>query len=79
MDFEMGATLKPGLVGSDDPVFFILSRFIAPGEYTPVYKSEVKVQDSSNHSIKWNRSKILTATLCKEEGNRDIRVDIYKS
>lgn len=79
MEFDLSVTLKSGLVNSDDSVFFIISRFVAPGEYTPVYKSENKIQDSQQHAIKWNRSKILTATLCKEEGNRGINLDIYKS
>lgn len=51
MDFELSVTLKSGLVGGDDPIFFIISRFVAPGEYTPVYKSENKVQDSQTHSV----------------------------
>jgi hypothetical protein len=77
MDFELRATFKD--VGGDDPVFFIFSRFVAPGEFTPVYKSEVKIKDPQAHLHKWNRCRILTSVLCKEEIDREIRVDFYKS
>jgi hypothetical protein len=73
-------TLKEGIIGSDDPFFFIIYRFVAPGEFTPVYKSENKTHESQTASaLKWNRSQILTAILCKEEETRDIRIEVYKA
>ena len=43
-----------------------------------MYKSEDKLLDSHIRQHKWNSVKILTAILCKEDPDRDIRVDFYK-
>lgn len=52
-------------------MFFIISKFLSPGEYVPVYKSEVK-QDQ-----RWSEIRILTSVLCKEEKDRDILINFY--
>jgi|LauGreDrversion4_2_1035121.scaffolds.fasta_scaffold73101_2 hypothetical protein len=52
-------------------MFFILSRFLTPGEYAPVYKSEVSA------TLKWAETRILSAILCKEEPDREIKASFY--
>jgi hypothetical protein len=70
--------MRATLPGSESQqVFFLLSRFIGPQQWVPVYKSEDKPQDSVLKAHRWNSVKILTSILCKEEATRDIRVDFY--
>jgi hypothetical protein len=74
VNFEMRANL-PGL--DSERAFFLLSRFLGPQQWVPVYKSEDKPYDSVLKAHRWNSVKILTSILCKEEAARDIRVDFY--
>ena len=79
IDFEMHATLNnSAAAGAHDNMFFIISRYVQPQQYIPVYKSEDKAQDAVIKAHKWNRVKILTSLICKEEGDREIRVDFYR-
>ena len=74
VSFEMRANL-PGQ--DSQSVFFILSRYVGPQQWIPVYKSEDKAYDAVIKAHRWNTVKILTSILCKEEPGRDIRVDFY--
>ena len=44
----------------------------------PVYKSELAPLGHANH-FRWNKVQVLSSTLCKEEENREIRIEFYKS
>jgi hypothetical protein len=70
--------MRASLAGSEsDHIFFILSRFVGNQQWVPVYKSEDKAYDAPLKMFKWNSLKILTSILCKEESEREIRVDFY--
>jgi hypothetical protein len=76
--FEVRAKISNSLVKIDDRVFLIISRQVSPGQYVPVYKSEDKCEDTTIKYIIWKRIKILTSVLCKEDVDREIRIDYYK-
>ena len=79
IDFEMHASLNGQAAASaHDNMFFIISRYVQPQQYVPVYKSEDKAQDAVIKAHKWNRVKILTSLICKEEHDREIRIDFYR-
>lgn len=79
IDFEMRTTLNSSAAASaHDSLFFIIQRFVQPQQYVPVYKSEDKAQDPQVRAHKWDRVKILTSLICKEEGDREIQVDFYR-
>lgn len=59
-------------------LFFIMSRKNAPDQYVPIYKSEIQEHiDSYKHVYNFNMIHMLTASLCKEDENREIRFDLY--
>lgn len=57
--------------------FFIIYRNIALGKYTPIYKSEIKRPESDN--FRWNQVQMGTSDLCKEDIEREIKVELFKS
>jgi len=57
--------------------FFLIHKNISGQAWKPVYKSEITT--SINKRFSWNRISILTAELCNEEPEREIRVEFFKS
>jgi len=57
--------------------FFIIYRNLAPGKYTPVYKSEIKRPEQG--AFKWNQVQIGATDLCKDEIEREIKIEFFKS
>ena len=57
--------------------FFFVQKFISPGHFIPIYKSEIKPCTGQN--FEWAKFSVLTSNLCKEENDREIRIDFYKS
>ena len=67
-----------GVFNSNDGYnFFLVQKFISPGHYIPIYKSEIKPAEGNNFN--WAKFSLLTSNLCKEENDREIRIDFYKS
>jgi hypothetical protein len=50
---------------------------MGPNHYIPVYKSETKT--SNGHIYSWNKFELLTSTICKEEDDREIKIEFFKS
>ena len=45
--------------------FFIMYKMISLGNYTPIYKSEIKRPETG--SFRWNQVQIGTTDLCKDQ------------
>ncbi len=60
---------------NSDHIFFIVQKFLSPGHYIPVYKSELKT--ISGRSFPWAKFSLLTSTLCKEEDDREIKIEFF--
>ena len=54
--------------------FFIIWKFLAPGKYKPVYKSEVKSSNSP-----WKEFHLDMFSLCTNEDDQEIKIDFFKS
>lgn len=57
--------------------FFIIYRNIAPGKYSPVYKSEIKRPEQG--AFKWNQVQIGATDLCKDDIEREIKIEFFAS
>ena len=57
--------------------FFIIYRNLALGKYTPIYKSEIKRPEGG--SFKFNQVQIGATDLCKDEIEREIKIEFFKS
>lgn len=57
--------------------FFILYRNLAPGKFTPIYKSEIKRPESG--AFRWNQVQIGATDLCKDDIEREIKIEFFKS
>ena len=57
--------------------FFIIYRNIAPGKYTPIYKSEIKRPEGGG--FRFNQVQIGATDLCKDEIEREIKFEFFKS
>lgn len=57
--------------------FFILYRNITLGKYTPIYKSEIKRPEMG--SFRWNLVQMGTSDLCKDDIEREIKVEFFRS
>lgn len=57
--------------------FFIIYRNLAPGKYTPIYKSEIKRPEGGH--FKWNQVQVGTSDLCKDDIEREIKIEFFKS
>merc|ERR1711862_299485 len=57
--------------------FFILYRFIAPGKYTPIYKSEIKKPVSG--AFNWNQVQVGATDLCKDDVEQEIKIEFFQS
>ena len=55
----------------------MIYRQIAPGKFTPVYKSEIKRPESG--AFKWNQVQIGSTDLCKDEIEREIKFEFFRS
>ena len=73
LEFDMNASFA----NKDGFNFFLVQKFISPGHYVPIYKSEIKPCQGQYFS--WAKFSALTSSICKEENDREIRVDFYKS
>ena len=47
VEYQMTCQLNKKL-SKDHQMFFIVSRFVAPGQYVPIYKSEYKVSNQQD-------------------------------
>ena len=65
-----------GNLQTRDYVFFILWKQLSPGQYKPVYKSEIKIAERGHQN--WNQFKIDTQTLCNEDDKQEIKIDFYR-
>ena len=61
----------------NDVCFFIIYKNLAPGKYTPVYKSEIKRPEQG--AFRWNQVQIGATDLCKDEIEREIKIEFFKS
>lgn len=52
-------------INSSSLCFFIIYRFIAPGKYTPIYKSEIKKPVGG--AFNWNQVQVGATDLCKDD------------
>jgi hypothetical protein len=50
---------------------------MGPNHYIPVYKSETK--PVVGHNYVWPTFQLLTSTLCKEEDDREIKIEFFRS
>ena len=57
--------------------FFIIFRNIALGKYTPIYKSEIKRPEAG--TFKWNQVQMGTTDLCKDDIEREIKIEFFRS
>ena len=57
--------------------FFLVHKFMGPGQYKPVYKSEITSCLGGRFS--WNLVSILTSELANEDPEREIRIEFFKS
>ena len=64
-------------LNEDALCFFIIYRNIALGRNTPIYKSEIKRPQSGAYT--WNQVQIGASDLCKDEIEREIKFEFFKS
>ena len=57
--------------------FFIIYRNISIGQYTPIYKSEIKRAEAGGH--RFNQVQIGASDLCRDEIEREIKFEFFKS
>jgi len=57
--------------------FFIMSKFISPKVYKPIYKSEIK--ESVHGRFDWNFISLLTSEMANEEIEQPVRIEFFKS
>lgn len=58
-------------------IFFLVHKFIAPGVYKPVYKSEIS--GAKNGEFSWEKNTTLIQELCSQDPEREIRIEFFKS
>jgi len=58
--------------------FFIVYRWNGPNMFVPIYKSEIK-RASNNGLFAWNQVHIKTDELCKNDVDRDIKIEFFRS
>ena len=59
------------------PVFYIVWKFLSPGKFKPVYKSEIKSQDRGKQN--WNEFSIDLHNLCSDDKGQEVKLDFFKS
>ena len=64
---------------SDSILFFIINKNLNPVSWIPIYKSESVPKNISKGLYFWKKVQILTSTLCKEEEDRPIKLEVFKS
>ena len=57
--------------------FFIIYKQINQQTYKPIYKSEIKRPEGG--AFKWNQVQIGATDLCKDEIEREIKIEFFKS
>lgn len=58
--------------------FFIVYRWMGPNQYVPIYKSEIK-KVSNDRKYKWNQVQLGCTDLCKDDVEREIKIEFFKS
>ena len=53
-----------------------INKFKSPGNYQPVFKTETKPQ--ANQLITWNKIMVDTDTLCDNNYDQEIMIQIFK-
>ena len=56
--------------------FFIILRNIAPSQWTPVYKSEIKRLE--NGAFRWNQVQRGSTDICKDDIEREIKFEFFR-
>ena len=67
-----------GNFSSKGLLFFIICRSMQNSNQIPIYKSEVQ-QSIQPQGVKWNNVKMLSSSLCDEDDDRPINIEIYES
>ena len=57
--------IQGSITQESGPVFFILWKFLSPGKYKPVYKSEIKSQERGKQN--WNEISLDLHTICSDD------------
>ena len=58
--------------------FYIVYKMRAPGQYTPLYKSEVR-KSGNNKLIDWNETALGTTDLCNDNVDQEIKIEFFRS
>ena len=66
-----------GQLSDCSSIFFIIWKFLSPGKYKPIYKSEVIGTKSGRQS--WNGFQLDMFSLCSDELEQEIKVDFFRS
>ena len=56
--------------------FIIVWKWLSPGQYRPIFKSECKPQQKGLND--WNEFIIDTMTLCNNDDDQEIKIDVLK-
>lgn len=63
---------------SSNLYFFIVYKAKGPGQYVPVYKSEVR-RCANDGRVHWNMCTVGCTDLCNDNVDQDIRVEFFRS
>jgi hypothetical protein len=58
--------------------FFIVYKLRAPGQYSPIYKSEVR-KCGPNGVVDWNDCALGTTDLCNNNVEQEIKLEFFRS
>lgn len=59
-----------------DGLFMVLNKTKSPGNYQPIYKTEC--MNRSGGKVKWNTINVDTDTLCNNEDDQEIMMQIFE-
>ena len=74
---EMSFKLSSRFSDNSGMNFFFINKFLSPGNYKPIYKSEIMA--AQNGVFSWKTCSALTSEMCNEDPDREIKIEFYKS
>jgi len=69
--------LQGSITSESGPILFLIWKFLSPGKYKPVYKSEIKSQERGKQN--WNEFSSDLHNLCSDDKDQEIKIDFYRS
>ena len=76
---ELRFVVRAPFASRSDMNFFIVYKMLGPGQYRPLYKSEIQSAKAGGNFYEWNMVTLSSADLTGGDLEREIKIEFYSN